>query len=85
MTNDEVFTSLGKPDRVTRVLTARNVIELWAYGAPDETPLVVRLVRSGNRQVSIVTDWKQLRVETEAVLHEETPEPENPNVETESR
>jgi len=85
MTNDEVFTSLGKPDRVTRVLTARNVIELWAYGAPDETPLVVRLVRSGNRQVSIVTDWKQLRVETKAVLPEETPEPENPNVETESR
>lgn len=83
MTHDEVFKSLGRPDRVTRVLTARNVIELWAYGAPDETPLVVRLVRTGNRKVSIVTDWKQLRAEPDAIP-EEAPEsdPENPNVET---
>ena len=85
MTNEEVFKSLGKPDRVTRVLTARNVIELWAYGAPDETPLVVRLVRTGNRKVSIVTEWKQLRAEAESPPVE-TPavqaEPENPNVET---
>jgi hypothetical protein len=83
MTNDEVFKSLGKPDRVTRVLTARNVIELWAYGAPDETPLVVRLVRTGNRKVSVVTDWKQLREEAKAPP-EEAPESEtgNPNVET---
>ena len=70
---------------MTRVLTARNVIELWAYGAPDETPLVVRLVRTGNRKVSIVTEWKQLRAEAESPPVE-TPavqaEPENPNVET---
>lgn len=81
MTNDEVFKSLGKPDRVTRVLTARSVIELWAYGAPDETPLVVRLVRTGNRKISVVSDWKQLRAEPDAPPEEE-PESENPNLET---
>ena len=62
MTDKEVVKSLGKPDRVSRILTARTVIELWAYGAPDETPLVVRLVRTGNRSQSIVTHWKQLAV-----------------------
>lgn len=62
MTGKEVVKSLGKPDRVSRILTARTVIELWAYGAPDETPLVVRLVRTGNRSKSIVTHWKQLAV-----------------------
>ena len=83
MTNAQVLTALGKPDRVTRVLTKRNVIELWAYGAPDETPLVVRLVRLRNRKVSLVTDWKQLGVVQVVLPEEETPEPENPNVETE--
>lgn len=63
MTDKEVVKSLGKPDRVSRILTARTVIELWAYGAPDETPLVVRLVRTGNRSQSIVTHWKQLAVD----------------------
>ena len=62
MTDKEVVKSLGKPDRVSRILTARTVIELWAYGAPDETPLVVRLVRTGNRTTSFVTHWKQLSV-----------------------
>lgn len=60
MTGVQVVKSLGKPDRVSRILTARTVVELWAYGAPDETPLVVRLVRTGNRSKSIVTHWKQL-------------------------
>ena len=62
MTDKEVVKSLGKPDRVSLILTARTVIELWAYGAPDETPLVVRLVRTGNRTTSFVTHWKQLSV-----------------------
>ncbi|MFP6764973.1 MAG: hypothetical protein VB858_15205 [Planctomycetaceae bacterium] len=61
MTDVEVVKALGKPDRVCRILTARNVIELWAFGKADESILVVRLIRSGNRKVSVVTDWKQIR------------------------
>ncbi|MBC8290303.1 MAG: hypothetical protein H8E37_08300 [Planctomycetes bacterium] len=81
MTGTEVIKSLGKPDRVSRVLTARSVIELWAYGAPDETPLVVRLVRTGNRSRSIVTHWKQLAVappRSETEEPAETPENDQP-------
>lgn len=76
MTGVQVVKSLGKPDRVSRILTARSVIELWAYGAPGETPLVVRLVRIGNRSKSIVTHWKQLAVappRLESDEGEETP------------
>ena len=60
MTDAEVIKARGKPDRVSRILTARSVIELWAYGKMDEAPLVVRLIRSGNRKVSIVTGEKRV-------------------------
>lgn len=81
MTNSEVIKSLGRPDRVTRILTAKSVIELWAYGAPDETPLVVRLVRTGNRKSSVVTHWKQLAVSAPAASVEEAEPESEPNVE----
>ena len=61
MTGVEVIKARGKPDRVCRILTARSVIELWTYGTTEESPLVVRLVRSGNRKFSVVTDEKRVR------------------------
>ena len=59
MTNTQVVKTLGRPDSVTRILTAKNVIEYWVYGqAPSRTS--IRMYRPRHRRVSYVMSVNQL-------------------------
>lgn len=62
MTSEQVRKTLGAPSTVTRVLTARNVIELWGYGEQSGgSRLSVRMNRSPGRPVAIVAGIIELR------------------------
>ncbi len=61
MTQEQVRRALGEPTSVSRLLTARQVIEYWVYGDSKRTSrLTIRLSRQTQRQSAIVVDSREV-------------------------
>jgi hypothetical protein len=61
MTQEQVRRALGEPASVSRLLTARQVIEYWVYGDPGRrSRLTVRLSRQTQRRSAIVVDSREV-------------------------
>lgn len=54
MTSQQVQKTLGVPDRVTRVMTSRSVIEYWVYSTSSRSGMSIRIARPINRKEGIV-------------------------------
>jgi len=61
MTQEQVRRALGAPTSISRLLTARHVIEYWVYGGNERSSrLTIRLSRQTQRQSAIVIDSRDL-------------------------
>ncbi len=61
MTQEQVRRALGEPTSVSRLLTARHVIEYWVYGGNDRSSrLTIRLSRQTQRESAIVVDSREV-------------------------
>ena len=61
MTQEQVRRALGEPTSVSRLLTARHVIEYWVYGGNDRSSrLTIRLSRQTQRESAIVVDSRDV-------------------------
>ncbi len=61
MTQEQVRRALGEPTSVSRLLTARHVIEYWVYGVNDRSSrLTIRLSRQTQRESAIVVDSRDV-------------------------
>lgn len=61
MTAGQVRRALGEPLSLARAITAGVVTEVWSYGQPDTSRLVVRLVRKRRQTEATVVDVGQAR------------------------
>jgi hypothetical protein len=59
MTAGQVRRALGEPLSLSRALTAGEVTEIWGYGRPGSSRLIVRLVRTRRQQEATVVDFGQ--------------------------
>lgn len=61
MTEDQVRRALGEPSSISRVLTARHVIDYWIYSDPRRSRrLTIRLSRPTQRRSSIVASSREI-------------------------
>ena len=62
MTQEQVRRALGAPTSISRLLTARHVIEYWTYGGTERSSrLTIRLSRQTQRRSAIVVDSREVQ------------------------
>jgi hypothetical protein len=62
MTLAQVRRSRGKPDSLSRSVTAGQVTELWSYAVSNESHLIVRFVKRPGQEEATVADVTQSRL-----------------------
>jgi len=62
MTLAQVRRSRGKPDSLSRAVTAGQVTELWSYAVSNESHLIVRFVKRPGQEEPTVADVTQSRL-----------------------
>ncbi|WP_373653534.1 hypothetical protein [Schlesneria sp. DSM 10557] len=57
MTSTALREMLGEPRSLTRAITSRGITEVWSYGPPGNSRLVIRLEKKSNSQEPKVTNF----------------------------